>query len=401
MGSRRRGVRAAAAVVAIGSLLTTGAAAVAAAPLSATSGSGFIEAIDGRSSDDVWAVGFTSDSDGYYSLVRHWDGTTWTTIPSPDFEPYQTFLYGVAELSPTDVWAVGTTGSSSEDTVLIHWDGSAWTRFTSPNPYFMNSFSQINVVSADDIYVFGGGCPQGGAPAETPSGLREMATRADQRTSTGCGPVNVHWNGKKWANSSPALDPVEEVAGTSDDLWGVGFTQLKTGRPASSRAVIKHFDGTRWRAVLCPDICVKGAKLLSVDAFDPSDVWASGLAVAPGAPDDSRAIIAHFDGTGWTLATPPVGPGQLFALAGTSGNDLWALATSHARALTRIEHFNGQQWTTSHWRGEHDAGSSLTSLLSLARNDAWAAGGRQTTEPHYAYSQYLLHWDGTVWTEGQ
>lgn len=63
---------------------------------------------------DVWAVGNSG-------TALHRNGTGWTVVPTPT----QVDLTGVSGTSSQDVWAVGKQG------VVLHWDGTAWQRVES------------------------------------------------------------------------------------------------------------------------------------------------------------------------------------------------------------------------------------------------------------------------------
>src|SRR5439155_24893318 len=92
------------------------------------------------------------------TLVQHWDGTRWQTVPSPNPGTAGNYLLGVAAVSAADVWAVGyfvhsLTGSR---TLVEHWDGSAWKVVASPNPGpASNSLSAIAASSATGVWAVG------------------------------------------------------------------------------------------------------------------------------------------------------------------------------------------------------------------------------------------------------
>src|SRR5213078_2488767 len=66
-------------------------------------------AVLGRS--NAWAVGFWTPPTGVNrTLIQHWDGATWTVVPSPDPGPGDAALEGLAARGPDDVWAVGGQG---------------------------------------------------------------------------------------------------------------------------------------------------------------------------------------------------------------------------------------------------------------------------------------------------
>jgi hypothetical protein len=56
------------------------------------------------------------------ALIEHWNGTQWCRVPIP--EPGTSDgLTGVATVSATDAWAVGSYGTFK--TLILHWDGTA------------------------------------------------------------------------------------------------------------------------------------------------------------------------------------------------------------------------------------------------------------------------------------
>src|SRR4051794_13492246 len=75
------------------------------------------------STNDVWAVG----NAGGDTLTEHWDGTSWSIVPSPHPGASTNELFEVVALSTNDVWAVGYYYDGSTDATLTeHWDGTAW-----------------------------------------------------------------------------------------------------------------------------------------------------------------------------------------------------------------------------------------------------------------------------------
>src|SRR5438552_4123879 len=97
--------------------------------------SNYLEAVTAISTSDVWAVGeydtggmhqtlaehhrgvrFDREDAGsntsgissgvYQTLIEHWDGTSWSVIPSPNVGTNDNELYGVAAVSSNDIWAV-------------------------------------------------------------------------------------------------------------------------------------------------------------------------------------------------------------------------------------------------------------------------------------------------------
>ena len=61
---------------------------------------------------------------------------SWTFGQPPSPGSVDNELNGVAVLSACDAWAAGTTrsGSGASQTLIEHWDGSSWTVVPSPSP---------------------------------------------------------------------------------------------------------------------------------------------------------------------------------------------------------------------------------------------------------------------------
>jgi len=120
-------------------------------------------AISADSAADVWAMGFLATSPASDENVSlHWNGTSWAvnTAARLRFGGVVT----VAALSPADVWAVGTGpgvptgGFSAHPTAVIeHWDGTSWTVVPSPNPNPQGNNGLVAVagVSAGDVWAVG------------------------------------------------------------------------------------------------------------------------------------------------------------------------------------------------------------------------------------------------------
>jgi hypothetical protein len=89
--------------------------------------------------DNVWAVGVTNVGPTR-TLIEHFDGKTWSVVASPNPGGTGTnanvSLRGVAAVSANDVWAVGTFTDPNTGfgrTLTEHWDGTSWSVVPSPN----------------------------------------------------------------------------------------------------------------------------------------------------------------------------------------------------------------------------------------------------------------------------
>ncbi len=77
----------------------------------------------------------------------HWNGTSWSIVPSPSPGTSPT-LTAVSASSAGDVWAVGydtPPGATTPQTLTLNWNGSAWSTVPSPDA---GSSSLLTSVSA-------------------------------------------------------------------------------------------------------------------------------------------------------------------------------------------------------------------------------------------------------------
>src|SRR5206468_2970717 len=113
--------------------------------------------------NDVWAVG---DASG--PLIEHWNGSAWSIVPSPIPGVTTNHLYGVSALAANNVWAVGDTDSEGGGTMMLveHWDGSAWTQVPAlGSPTGRDHFYAVTVTGSGVVWAVGtngcaGGCTQ-------------------------------------------------------------------------------------------------------------------------------------------------------------------------------------------------------------------------------------------------
>ena len=78
----------------------------------------------------------TPDSSAQHTLIERWNGATWSIVPSPN-QPLaaDSALAGVACVSSTSCFAVGNYDNQIvTNTLTEHWDGTTWTIVPSPNP---------------------------------------------------------------------------------------------------------------------------------------------------------------------------------------------------------------------------------------------------------------------------
>jgi hypothetical protein len=116
--------------------------------------------VDGSSSTDVWAVGSYIDGTQAIPLIDHWDGTAWTQIDMTSLSNSNGFS-AVAALSSGDAWAVGASVKTAPARPFTeHWDGARWTAEASPDPGNAPLFG-VAILSATNIWAVGSDFDEG------------------------------------------------------------------------------------------------------------------------------------------------------------------------------------------------------------------------------------------------
>jgi hypothetical protein len=250
-------------------------------------GGGYFLGVAADSASDAWAVGLAGPGPGIPSpttpLAEHWNGHRWAIqkvpVPAAGGE-----LDGVTALSPSNVWAVGWTGPASEgtgqQTLIMHWNGKTWTRVPSPNAAggsasIVNSVTAVSAgnawavgyyIAADGTYhtlsLYWNGAHWTLVPSQFPGGdgsflgvtaswthnIWAVGIRNPTRCGHGpnCKTLAEHWNGKRWtliASPNPAssyLDVLWNISAVSrTDIWAVGTTDY-------ANTLIVHWNGTSW-----------------------------------------------------------------------------------------------------------------------------------------------------------
>jgi hypothetical protein len=104
------------------------------------SGDAFLIAASADAKNDAWAVGFSGpENDLSQTLAMHWNGQDWAQVPTPSVGSGANQLNAVQALAPNNVWAVGFSTPEPPPqevatlTLIEHYDGTSWSVVPSPN----------------------------------------------------------------------------------------------------------------------------------------------------------------------------------------------------------------------------------------------------------------------------
>src|SRR5688572_22570907 len=193
-------------------------------------GEDYLRALAVVSANNVWAVGTVLDATGAgRTLTMRWNGTQWSTIPSPNVGAGSNVLTGVAAVSANDIWAVGHYNDGrAEQTLILRWNGTAWSRVFSPDFGTDDNYLHgVTAIASNDVWAVGRYFDAGNSAYRT---------------------LTMRWNGTDWLlqNSSNVglgdnyLHAVDASAGNS--VWAVGHYV----NGAVTRTLIMRWNGTVW-----------------------------------------------------------------------------------------------------------------------------------------------------------
>jgi Phosphoesterase family len=213
------------------------------------------------SPSDVWVVGDQEGGDNVFeTLAEHWNGSTWSVIPTPDPGPAGNHLYAVDAVSPDNVWAVGQQlGRQAPDQGLVeHWNGRRWSVVRLPASVSASVLLDAVVATKHQVWVAGeADSPGPGGRPLIEHDQNGTWNRADLPASAGSDWTNLYGlaiaQGSVWAVGTyvdPATDNnnvlvLRGTGGTwavdhAPNAGGQGFSDIPGG--------ITAVDGQLWLA---------------------------------------------------------------------------------------------------------------------------------------------------------
>jgi hypothetical protein len=286
-------------------------------------GSNEMVSVAAAGAGDVWAVGdlcpqqcATSDS----TLVEHWAGAGWRTIPPPPGRGPLIPPTVISASSATNVWVFGDTVATT--TQVSRWNGSRWASFRFPRQLLTTAAA---VFSRTDVWAFG---------------EKFIPSTASSR------PYVVRFTGRRWLRVPSPLVPQAASAVAPDDIWTVGPL---TG-PGEVWAAA-HWNGSSWRTLRFPRLppAVAARAVIgnaSIQAFSARDAWVDiGLTTAT---DSYGVIVLHWNGQAWSKVPVPYRTQADGAISGDGRGGIWMYAIglpAPAGAGTYLYHYSHGRWS--------------------------------------------------------
>jgi hypothetical protein len=283
-----------------------------------------LNAVAALAPNDAWTVGYSTNADVIAStLIEHWDGTSWSVVPSPNNGGDGSYLQDVTALASDNIWAVGyyVDNNQVNETLVEHWDGKSWSIVNSPNRGTGgNQLFGIATASPSDIWAVGNSGQGNGALT-----------------------LIEHWDGSAWIiidspNPGSGANYLRGVAIVPGGVWTVGGYYENGGFLLT---LTERWDGSNWNIVPSPTVGPDGDVLFGVSGIAANDVWTVGTT---GFGDGSATVIEHWNGSNWNVVPSPNGGlfNGLSAVAAISTGDAWSVGgfTARVYGLTLTLHYN-------------------------------------------------------------
>src|SRR5687768_7111964 len=335
------------------------------------------------SENDIWAVGsYRNASNIWQAQSWHWNGVQWTLVPTVQASSSHNELSSVKAISTNDVWAVGAyvdVGSPYRRTFIQHWNGVTWTLVPSPNISVGDNYLlDIAALSSFNVWVVGIGCT--GVCPQSPNATAQS--------------LILHWDGVTWstvaspnyAGQNNYLHSIAAVA--ADDIWAVGYYNACLGCVGAT--LMLHWDGTAWTLITSPNAGTSTNYLYSVSAASSSDVWAAGYYY----DTVSRiwhGLVLHWDGNAWSTQTVPhVGTGNNFLqdVKAFTSTDVWVVGSWFGVSALTL-HWNGVGWSVAPSPNNPGGTNMLNSVDGLSSMSVWAAGYNEQSGFRRTVSQHF------------
>jgi hypothetical protein len=212
--------------------------------------------VSARAWNDVWAVGWFLPRDTVHALIEHWDGNTWSRVRAASAPRADQGLSGIVAIAPDDAWAVGSSraiGTSKTGDLVEHWDGASWTIVADAGGHVgYNWLNSVAAAGPSNVWAVGSSGSDFGTFVERwdgsdwrsvplSSATRRTADIVDVSVVSGDdvwaagsnedGGVIEHWDGDRWGVAATLALPVR----------GGGFSAIATG-PGPAWAVGSVYD---------------------------------------------------------------------------------------------------------------------------------------------------------------
>jgi hypothetical protein len=254
-------------------------------------GGGTLADVSALGANDVWTAGTLNSA----PLAEHWNGTTWTQVPTASLKGNSGSFNSILALSAADVWGGGQLVTETEILPLFeHWNGKAWT--VVPGAHVAGFIQKLAGTGADDVWAVG------------------------YTTGNVGKPLIEHFDGTQWQQVTAPFPGIGGqlygvVALSTTNAWAVGQSTLaavgnkQQFLESPVQTLIEHWNGQSWQVVPSPNIGTPSVfqrnVLYGVAALSATDIWTAGQFQLPDGSGSQLTLALHWDGAAWSISPVP------------------------------------------------------------------------------------------------
>ena len=259
--------------------------------------------VNGIASYDVWSVGRRGDNVAAYTVAFHWNGHTWTHVPTPS-PGTDAELVDVGMHTHGDSWAVGSyTGSSGKRGLIERWNGQKWAVQTTVPAA---ELAQVAVTRKGKAWAVG------------------QVSRGGKQYG-----LILHWTGSHWQQQGSSIMPAGSTllavsARGSNNVWAVGQQANAT------RTFALHYTNGRWRRVSTPSVTADTNALVAVATAADGAVWSVSTFEINGVAHSH--VLVRIAGSWHDLGCSPSAPNHLTGIAAAKQGEAVAAGFTNSGA---------------------------------------------------------------------
>jgi len=255
------------------------------------------------------------------TLAEHWDGHRWAVVNSPHPGLADNMLYGVAAVSGSDVWAVGTDSGPDNafHPLLEHWNGQSWS--VTPVPALAGADGILTAVTS--------------VPGQGVWAVGQLAMGAPDRQ------IVLHLVGSSWVvvHEPPVVRPLGGTASAYPQALGLSPAgpwvagNDRAGDTGFNTLVEVPGAGGQLSEQITPNPTPQDNYLFGIAPVGGDHAWAVGFGVSATTGNAASLIEYGSRGGGWTIVPSP-DPGAanggntfLSAALAFGPHDVWAVGT--------------------------------------------------------------------------
>ncbi len=218
--------------------------------------------------------------------------------------------------------------------------------------------------------------------------------------SLGVAPATAGAQSSGWGQLPlPATGSLQSISAVGDSTV-FGYTERKCGWPTDPRTCRQHWQlkNGAWSTFALPTAL--GTSRVAVAATSADDVWflEGGYSVS--------GLAYHWDGRQFVDRSPRVKAYHLTDAAAVSPSSVWTVGTyntgyDHRNDQAAVGRWDGTGWTVTKLPAVAGKSTTLSSVSASSSHDVWASGDQcSLAETGIAACRpYVVHWDGTTWSQ--